>query len=400
MQLFFAINNIGKVNASKLIYFLAENRNDNKLSMAQPLKKLEIKGFKSIRSLNLELKRLNILIGANGSGKSNFIATFKFINQIINQNLEFFVAKSGGANTILHFGQKTTQQLEFYFEFSPNIYQIILEVTADGKLIFADERVYFQSPDYEQPYSQSLGKGHYESKLIKTVANSKIASISDYVLSAIKSWKVYHFHDTSDTALIKQNVDLDDNDSLKQDGSNLAAYLYLLRETERNFYNNIVDTISLVAPFFDDFNLQPNRLNQSKIKLEWREKGSDNYFDANALSDGTLRFMSLATLLLQPPDKLPQIILLDEPELGLHPYAVVILADLLSKVSKDTQVIISTQSVTLVNQFEPEDIIVVEKRGGESILERLSSVQIESWLDDYGLGDLWEKNLLGGRPTQ
>ena len=364
-----------------------------------PLTRVKISGFKSILNLDLELNRLNILIGANGSGKSNFINAFKFLNQIINQNFEFFVAKSGGANTFLYFGQKTTQQLTFCFDFGPNSYEISLEVTADGKFIFAEENIYYHHKNSELPDSQFLGKGHYETKLITAKGVGK-KTIADYVLSAIKSWKIYHFHDTSDTALIKHNVDIDDNNSLKQDASNLAAYLYLLRETERDYYNNIVDTIRLVAPFFDDFDLKPNRLNQSKIKIEWKEKGSDNYFDAHALSDGTLRFISLVTLLLQPPDKLPQIILLDEPELGLHPYAIVILADLLSLVTEDRMVIISTQSVTLVNQFELEDIIVVEKRGGESIFQRLPSVELESWLDDYGLGDLWEKNLLGGRPTR
>lgn len=363
-----------------------------------PLTRVKINGFKSIKNLDLELNSLNILIGANGSGKSNFIAVFKFLNQIINQNLEFFIAKSGGANTFLHFGQKTTQQLTFCFDFGTNSYEITLEVTADGKFIFANEKIYSHQKNSDNNYLQLLGKGHYETKLI-TGKYVQEKTIIDYVVSAIKSWQIYHFHDTSDTALIKQNVDIDDNNYLKQDASNLAAYLYLLKETEEDYYKNIVDTIRLVAPFFDDFDLKPNRLNPSKIKLEWKEKGSDNYFDANALSDGTLRFISLATLLLQPPDNLPQIILLDEPELGLHPYAIVILADLLSQVTENTQVIISTQSVTLVNQFELEDIIVVEKRGGESIFQRLSSVELESWLDDYALGDLWEKNLLGGRPN-
>lgn len=363
------------------------------------LKRVKISGFKSIRCLDLELNSLNILIGANGSGKSNFIKAFKFLNQIINQNLEFFVAKSGGANTLLYFGQKTTQQIKFSWEFGSNTYNAILEVSADGKLIFAEEEISFHnSLYYSTPYYESLGKGHFETKLLEAKENQN-NQIANYVIKAIKSWKIYHFHDTSDTALIKQNVDIDDNDYLKQDASNLAAYLYLLKETESNYYQNIVDTIRLVAPFFDDFDLQPNRLNKTKIKLEWKEKGSDNYFDANALSDGTLRFISLVTLLLQPPDKLPQIILLDEPELGLHPYAIVVLANLLKQVIAHTQVIISTQSVTLVNQFELEDIIVVEKRDGESIFQRLLSDELESWLDDYDLGDLWEKNLLGGRPS-
>jgi predicted ATPase len=219
------------------------------------------------------------------------------------------------------------------------------------------------------------------------------------VISGIQGWKIYHFQDTSDAAGIKQAAEIDDNYFLRPDAANLAAYLYLLRETERPYYNNIVDVIRMIAPFFDDFILRPNPFNPSKIKLEWRQRGSDTYFDASSLSDGTLRFMSLATLLLQPTEKMPTTILLDEPELGLHPYAITVLASLLHSAATQTQVIISTQSVTLVNQFERDDIIVVELHEGRSTFERLPQDQISAWLEDYGLGELWEKNLLGDRPA-
>jgi predicted ATPase len=167
---------------------------------------------------------------------------------------------------------------------------------------------------------------------------------------------------------------------------------------ESNYYRNIVETIRLVAPFFDDFVLRPSPLNPDKIRLEWREKGSDAYFNAHALSDGTLRFISLATLLLQPPDQLPTTILLDEPELGLHPYAINVLGGLLRSTALDTQIIVSTQSVTLVNQFDPEDLVIVERENGASIFRRPDETEIEGWLEGYSLGELWEKNVLGGRP--
>lgn len=215
----------------------------------------------------------------------------------------------------------------------------------------------------------------------------------------MRSWKIYHFHDTSNSAKVKRTVNLNDNRRLREDASNLAAYLYFLKEKEPAYYRNIVDTVRMVAPFFDDFDLRPNSLNPDKIKLEWRERGSDAYFDANSLSDGTLRFISLVTLLLQPPGRLPSTILLDEPELGLHPYAITILANLLRSAAEHTQVIVATQSVTLVNQFEPDDIIVVDRVKDQSVFVHLGAAEIDSWLDDYGLGDLWEKNVFGGRPT-
>ena len=186
---------------------------------------------------------------------------------------------------------------------------------------------------------------------------------------------------------------------LRHDASNLAAFLYMLQGAYPDHYRKIVDAVQMVAPFFEDFALRPNALNDSKIRLEWVEKGSDLYFDPSALSDGTLRFICLAALLLQPGDYLPSAILLDEPELGLHPYAITVLSGLLKAAAHRTQVIVSTQSVSLVNQFGADDILVVEREQGETVFRRFSAEAISHWMDDYGLGDLWEKNVLGGRPS-
>jgi predicted ATPase len=224
--------------------------------------------------------------------------------------------------------------------------------------------------------------------------------VAYYVLKALNSWQVYHFHDTSASARVKQTGDLHDNLFLRPDASNLAAYLYLLRETKQAYYRNIVETIRLAAPFFGDFVLRPSPFNPEKIRLEWQERGSDLLFGPHALSDGTLRFICLVTLFLQPPDRLPTTIVLDEPELGLHPYAIALLADMVHSASQHTQVILATQSVTLVNQFQPEDILVVDRDQGKTVFRRLAEEEMTAWLEDYDLGDLWEKNLLGGRPSQ
>ena len=240
-------------------------------------------------------------------------------------------------------------------------------------------------------HPNSLGSGHKETKLSPTASK-----ISSYVFPALKSWKVYHFHDTSDTAKIKGIGDINDNFYLRPDASNLAAFLYALNILYKNYYEAIRDQIRNVAPFFDDFILRPDPANEDKIRLEWRERGSDYPFMAYHLSDGTLRFICLATLLLQP--RPPDTILIDEPELGLHPYAITVLTSLFRGLSSKIQLIISTQSVPLVNQLQPEDILVVDRIDGQSKFHRLKPEEMSDWLDDYGLGDLWEKNLLGGRP--
>ncbi len=360
------------------------------------LDRVKIEGFKSIKSLDLELRPLNILIGANGVGKSNFVSFFKMLNQIVELNLERFVRQGGGADSFLYFGRKKTPKLLFHLFFSQNAYRSILIPTVDDLLIFEEERVYFHGHGYKEPFSDHLGSGHKESKLIED-AKQRPGKVASHVLNNLKNWVVYHFHDTSESAHVKRLGDLNDNIYLRSDAANLAAFLYKLKAGPFSpHYEQIRETIRMVAPFFDDFILRPDPQNQHKIRLEWREKGSDYPFLAHHLSDGTLRFMCLATLLLQP--LLPSTILLDEPELGLHPSAITVLTGLLRGAASKTQVIVSTQSVTLINQFEPDDLIVVERDENTSVFKRLEKEEVRDWVDDYGLGEMWEKNIFGGRP--
>lgn len=356
------------------------------------LDRIRVAGYRSIRDQTVELRPLNLLIGANGSGKSNFVGVFRLIREIIQGQLQLFTAQSGGASRLLHFGPKVTSMVSVHLWFGRDQYLVELVPAAGDSLVFGREILITEGG--ELPWTNSLGSGHKETALFG--ARSSELSVADLIVEELREWKVYHFNDTSDSSRIKQTGDLHDNLFLKPDGGNLPAFLFRLQETQPEFFRSLNDTIRMVAPFFGAFLLRPDRLNPEKIKFEWQERGSDTYFDAYALSDGTLRFICLATLLLQP--ELPSTILLDEPELGLHPYAVTVLADLLRSASTRAQVIVSTQSVTLVNQFGPEDILVVDREDGASVFRRLTSREIESWLDDYSLGELWEKNVLGGRP--
>lgn len=371
--------------------------------MANELEHITVRGYKSIRELDLDLRSLNVLIGANGSGKSNFISLFRLLNEILEGRLQRY-SGSIGADNLLYYGSKVTDEIDIELSFKstrPNMankYEIRLIPSTSDTLIFADEFIWFdRNRDDVTDAHIGIGSGNAETNLFKV--SGPYQATAEYVRNALRSWKIYHFHDTSSSSKMKKTQRIDDNEQLQGDGSNIAAFLYLLQEKHPHNYKQIVRTIKRVAPFFDDFVLRPNPLNEENILLQWKDVNSDNLFNASILSDGTLRFICLTTLLLQP--ELPSIILIDELELGLHPYAINILAGFLRSAATKTQVIVSTQSVPLVNQFQAEDILIVDRRDSQSTFNRVDETELAGWVTEYssyGLGDLWEKNVLGGLP--
>lgn len=357
---------------------------------------IEIEGYRSIKKLKLRLRAINILIGANGAGKSNLVGVFGLLGDLVDSKLQLHVGRRGGANALLHFGVKKTKKLRIKVSFGMNAYEATLEPAAKDRLIFASEKAYSQGEGHPRPYEEDLGEGQKESGLDEEASRNP-DKVADHVLKAMRGWKVFQFHDTSATAGIKQKHAIGDSRTLLPDGANLAALLFGLKKRGPKKYRAIVDVIRAVAPFFDEFVLEPDEMDRKVIQLEWRHKSDPSYFDASSLSDGTLRFMCLAALLLQPTK--PSVIVIDEPELGLHPAAIVQFAALLRLASRECQVIVATQSVTLLDQFASEDVIVVERSNGDSTFERLEKDQVRGWLDDYSLGELWLKNVLGGRPS-
>jgi predicted ATPase len=368
--------------------------------MSDTIKTLTIEGFKSIRKLeDFQLRSLNVLIGANGAGKSNFVGFFRLLRELIDQRLQTALRTTeGGADACLYMGPKVTPRLVAKLYFGRNGYEFTLVPTLDNRLVFAEETTVFKGNTGTN--REPLGSGHAEAKLkdLKDEPGKTGASrgVPHYVYEAISSWVVYHFHDTSLSAGVRRQKPINDNEVLRPDAENLAAFLYRIRTTSPGSYKQIRDVVRVAAPFFDDFKLRPIPTSPDLIQLEWLQRDSDYPFLANQLSDGTLRFICLATALLQPVR--PQTILFDEPELGLHPYALTLLGNLLKQASQSRQVIVSTQSAPLLNEFEPEDIVVVERHQGESIFRQLDSTGLSEWLEEYTLGELWQKNILGGRP--
>ncbi|MBF5039465.1 AAA family ATPase [Methylophilus sp. 13] len=363
------------------------------------LEHIQIRGFKSIQSLNLEMKPINILIGANGSGKSNFISLFTFLRNLSEGKLQTYVEKNGFANAFFHFGPRVTPFIEINIDVGFNGYHVqFSHGPDDDSLVFENEYCTIKSSN--RPWTVKGKKG--ESGLLP---DGEAASryVRKYTREYLEECRVYHFHDTSSTAGFKQACNLTDSDYLFSNASNIAAFLYRLKSSTDSIfikaYQDIIDAIKTVAPYFHDFYLEPRgESTDEKVLLKWLHRDHSEPFSANQLSDGTARFICMATLFLQPIALRPKSIVLDEPELGLHPAALEVLAELVKVASKANQVICSTQSVTFANQFDAEDFIVVDQEKGASKFRRVEEKELKDWLEDYSMGDIWTKNLIGGRP--
>jgi predicted ATPase len=371
--------------------------------MGAAIKQVTIEGFKSIQKLeNFELRNLNVLIGANGAGKSNFVELFRLLRAMADENLQAYVAKSGGGDGFFFQGPKRTPKLNVQLAFGSNEYKFTLEPTLalGSPVVVTLEAMKFTG--HADAGWRTLRSGRPESALRSRKNEQAIggpwAGVGHYVYESVSTWTVYHFHDTGSLAPMRREQSIEDTAYLRPDASNIASFMRLMREQHGEEYGLIRDTIRLVAPFFDDFLLKERVSgNERKVSLDWQQKGSDFPFQAWHLSDGTIRFICLATALLQPDP--PPTIVIDEPELGLHPYALEVLAGLLQKAAARTQVIVSTQSAPLLSQFEPEDVITVSRKDGASVFSRLNQQALAEWLKDYTLGELWQKNVVEAGAT-
>ncbi|MDT0402686.1 MULTISPECIES: AAA family ATPase [Streptomyces] len=370
--------------------------------MSRRLRRITVSGYKSIDQVELALGPVTMLVGPNGAGKSNFIGAVELLGFIADGDLGEAVGRLGGAAALLHDVAKGAAGIGLRVEADDgalvNAYEAKLVPSHRGELVFSREVVEFHDTGrFEKPMREEIGRGHRESRLAETAERTpfeSIVGVARHTLEILRGCRVYHFHDTTPGAPVKQPGYATDTENLHPDARNLAAFLMRLREEHPADYQQIVRTVRSVAPFFRDFVLTEDAA--GRVLLRWKQSGSDTVFPADALSDGSLRFICLAVLLLQP--RPPALLVLDEPELGLHPFAITVLAELFRSASAHSQILAATQSVTLVDQFELDELVVAERVNGSTRLDRPDREALGAWLGDYSLGDLWLKNLLGGRP--
>ena len=370
------------------------------------LSKIILAGFKSYGDAQeIEIRDINILIGANGAGKSNFVSFLEMISFLSTGGFRNYVAKNGFARSLLYHGKGIDEKIKGSLFFNDgkteNKYDVSIQESYGGGLYIDEEIISYKTPGHSRPYQKVLTASGEESGLAQAASGNATARI---FLSLLQNSTIFHFNNTTINAKVRSSGYLHDNSYLRSDAGNLAAFLYRLKSTEqyKKYYDRIVRMVREVFPRFEDFVLEPSIIEDADetIRLNWLEKGSEELFGPHMLSDGTLRFVSLATLLLQPSDLIPGVIIMDEPELGLHPYAIRVLGKMIHMASIHTRLIIATQSSQLINEFECEDILVTEYdyNRKSSIIHRLSEEELSIWLNDYSLSELWDKNILGGNP--
>lgn len=354
------------------------------------LKSLALAGYRSydnnLEQNKIDLKDINIIIGANGAGKSNLISFLEMISFMMTRGLRNYTARQGGAQSLFYFGTKQTDQIAGELQIhdangkKEDHYSFSLERSATDQLYFAREQIRYQDDAYYKPYEKDFGIGHLEAEL-SNAWDTTARTLRNY----LERLRVFHFNDTSINARIRSTTSTIDRTYLRSDGGNISAFLYQMREdsTSLPYYERIVRYIRMILPQFFDFVLEPDV--NGNLPLNWRPEGSEEIFGPHQFSDGALRFVALTTLLLQPSRTAPMTIILDEPEIGLHPYAISLLAKEIRMASKTSQIIVSTQSPTLLNEFSCEDIITAEydNVNQRSMLQRHKESDLREWLQEY-----------------
>lgn len=374
--------------------------------MTNRIESIRIKGFRSLADVEIDdMPGATVLIGANGSGKSNFIRFFDMMSWMINsRRLAEFIQRQGGADDQLFGGSRISPRMEAELamrtEQGRNDYRFALAHAHPDRFVFTEEAFRFSRKGWgtEAPW-QYLGIGHTEAGITEAAQSVESAVVNKttarVLVHLLRHCAVYQFHDTSDHSHLKERWDAEENGYLKSHGGNLAAVLLRLEREDMRRFEAICGHIRRILPVFDRFQIEED---YGRLMLRWKAKGMDKTIGAHLTSDGSLRLFALVTLLNLPPGMLPDVLLLDEPELGLHPAAIALIGDMIKTLAEDRQVIAATQSPLLVDAFSLDEIRVLELRDGRTEIRRYDEDEYRDWLEEFTTGELWQKNLLGGRP--
>ena len=398
---------------------------------------IKIEGFRSFKKVELEMPRLAVLIGPNGGGKSNFVDLLMLMAEAGNGELAVGVNKRGGFRNIA-FGFEPTGEVLVEFSFKglrdpasemeplpPLItlakkpFDITYRVTLRGLGVnfrVWEEQLHQVSVDPEQitfeidrDATRTLFKWRIisqegeEPKSVEDVelAISQVKDANKFrppyaVFQELRQWAFYRDIDVGPESPVRQPVLIRPATRLLSDGTNLSSVFFTIQQEHPDDWDDILGILKTAYPDFVKLTV-PAGGGDGKVHLRWFERPNEKQgLSANLLSDGTLKLLCLVAILKSPNP--PPLICIDEPELGLHPDWIELVAELMQDAATRTQVIVATHSPQIVAKLDPDQVIVTEKVEAETHLTQLKTRDLEKWLKDFSLAELWLSGEIGGRP--
>jgi predicted ATPase len=378
---------------------------------------LEVGGYRRLRQVEMQLAPLNVLIGANGVGKSSILEVVDLLAASADGSLENSISEAGGISSLLTLDDRT-DALRFSLEMpsadpAPIKYEVRISREGVGYAIRREALTQQQQPDqpipfkfidatgaqvhYHDPAQRRLVRPNWEYKATETALSQvpKMYQTPEKFRQLLASSSaLYHTLDVSFRAPVRLPQPLQPANTPGSDGADLLPCLYTMRETDRDRYEAVEDALRAAFPTFERLDLPPAAA--GRLTLAWRDKNFTQPIYPHQLSEGTLRFLWLATLLQSPG--LPVVTLIDEPEVSLHPEMLRLLADLMREASSRSQLIVATHSDRFVRFLQPEELVVCNlAEDGGMFVRRASDLDLDGWLADYALDELWSIGRLGGR---
>jgi predicted ATPase len=422
---------------------------------------IKIDGFRSFKKVELDLSPLSVLIGPNNGGKSNFLDLMSLMAEAGQGHLSDGIASRGGFRSVA-FGFSWSEDIlvEFRFRAKRSMYGLAFpplygELGSDVRfklglnfqpmapVVTLEEITEEPTPQQPQPIQvmkrskdgcvfrpvdQDTGWGTQETKppesegherktvplsiLARALGAKRLESESELAIFQVKDlyryptpytllkefqeWTLYRDINVGPEAPVRLPALLRPTTRLSEDGANLSPVLHTIKERHRDSWEEILELLRTAYPGFRDITI-PGEGGDGKVVLRWYEEPyAKDGVSVNLLSDGTLKFLCLIAILMTPAP--PPLICIDEPELGLHPDWIKLVAEMMQSAAARTQLIVATHSPQIVAKLDPEQVIVTEKENGETHLRRLESRDLEKWLKEFNLSDLWLAGHFGGRP--
>jgi len=374
---------------------------------------MKIKGFRRLHDFDLDLRPLTLMVGANGVGKTSLLDAFSLLSASAGGGLNAKMNEYGGITSNLTYdkGLKMVFSLDMEVpQYNPLKYE--LSLVPQGNSYSIESEILTQERGYKAPFKHidskfvnimyfdvddgRLVRPTWEHNPFETSLSQvpKMFKQPEELRRILNSTSLYHVLDVGPRALVRLPQPMKPAVLPGKDGEDLVPLLYYLRETNMDRFEVIEDTLRSAFPGFESLNFPP--VAAGILAMTWKDKNFSKPMFMNQLSEGMLRFLWL-TALLQSPG-LPIITMLDEPEVSLHPELLSLMADLFREASQKTQLIIATHSDRLVRFLKPEEVVVMDI--GEDGLAKASwadTLDLEQWLADYSLDEVWRMGRMGGR---